>query len=224
VPSEADRPPSGAAAGARAVYEATAHEYARFAGTTISDATETADDRQHLTDALRRAGRGPVADLGSGPGRVAAMCQALDLAAVAVDMTVAMLRTGHEHHPRIPFVAGYLSSLPFRTGSFGGAVLWYSIIHTPPAGLGPLFAEVRRVVAGGAPVLVAFQAGHGEAHERPDAYGTGHTLVSWRHEPGFVAAALDGSGFADGELKVRPPELPHESAPQAFVVTMAPPR
>jgi hypothetical protein len=128
---------------------------------------------------------------------------------------------GHERHHGVSFVAGYLSSLPFASGSFRAAVLWYSIIHTPVADLGALFAEVRRVVASGASVLVAFQAGDGGAHERPDAYDTGLTMTSWRHEPDVVAAAMRGSGFGACALTVRAPELSHETAPQAFISATA---
>lgn len=207
---------------ARAVYEATAPEYARLVGSTISAATETAEDWQLLADLVRRAGTGPVADLGSGPGRVAAMCHEHGSESIAIDMAFGMLRIGRGLHRHVPFVAAYLSSLPFATGSFSAAVLWYSIIHTPPADLKAVFAEVRRVVAPGASVLVAFQAGDGGAHERTDAYGTAMTMTSWRHEPSAVAAALTASGFAASGANVRAPELPHETAPQAFVSASAP--
>lgn len=206
---------------ARAVYEATAPDYARLVGSTISAATETDEDRQLLADLVRLAGTGPIADLGSGPGRVAAMCHEHGVDSIAIDMALGMLRIGRGLHRHVPFVAGYLRSLPFVAGSFSAAVLWYSIIHTPPADLGAVFAEVHRVVAPGAPVLVAFQAGDGGAHERPDAYGTAITMTSWRHEPAAVAAALTASGFVASRAEIRAPELPHESSPQAFVSAIA---
>ncbi len=207
---------------ARAVYEATAPEYARIVGSTISAATETAEDRHLIADLVGRAGTGPVADLGSGPGRVAAMCHEHGLESIAIDMAFGMLQIGRGLHRQVPFVAGYLLSLPFATGSFSAAVLWYSITHTPPSDLEAVFAEVRRVVASGAIVLVAFQAGDGSAHERIDAYGTAMTMTSWRHEPSAVAAALTASGFVAPEVSVRAPELPHETSPQAFVTATAP--
>lgn len=206
---------------ARAVYEATASDYERLIGSTISATTETADDRRLLADLLRTVGTRPVADLGSGPGRVAAMCHEHGIKSIAVDMAVAMLQIGHEKHPAVSFVAGYLSSLPLASGSFSAAVLWYSIIHTPATDLDALFAEVRRVVASGSSVLVAFQAGDGGAHKQLDAYGTGFTMTSWRHEPGVVVAALHRSGFEACAVKVRAPELVYETAPQAFISATA---
>jgi SAM-dependent methyltransferase len=216
---------------ARRVYEASAVRYVRGVGTRISAVTETADDRRLLTDLLRAAdhrdllerhpGRGPVADLGCGPGRVAAMCHELGVDAVGVDMSVTMLRMGRGAHGSIPFVAGYLSCLPFASGSFRAAVLWYSIIHAPPADLATLFAEVRRVVTAGSPLVVAFQAGDGRAVSRSDAYDSGITLTSRRHEPGVVATTLNESGFEVRAVEVRPPALAHETDPQAFVLATA---
>ena len=213
--------PSGDIALARAIYEASAPDYVRLVGGAISGKTETAADRQLLTDVVRLAGPGPIADLGSGPGRVAAMCHEHGLEPIAVDMAFGMLRLGRELHRDVPFVASYLASLPFQAGSFSAAVLWYSIIHTPPSGLDALFAEVRRVVAHGASVLVAFQAGDGGAQERVDAYGTAMTMTSWRHQPEVVTAALTATGFVSPQVKVRAAELPHETAAQAFVSAMA---
>jgi len=206
---------------ARAVYEATAADYTRLVGTSISAATEIAEDRRLLLDLVRGAGAGPIADLGSGPGRVAAMCQLEGRDAVAVDMAFAMLREGQDAHREVPFVAAYLSSLPFVAASFSAAVMWYSIIHSAPAQLEALFGEVRRIVVSGASILIAFQAGDGDPHQRADAYGTGLTMTSWRHDPGFVRAALTASGFDASDLRVRAPELAHESAAQAFIAARA---
>lgn len=206
---------------ARAVYESTAADYARLVGTSISAVTEIADDRRLLLDLVRGAGVGPIADLGSGPGRVAAMCQLEGRPAVAVDMAFAMLREGHDVHRQVQFVAAYLSSLPFAEASFSAAVLWYSIIHAAPAQLEALFVEVRRIVVASASVLIAFQAGDGDPHHRADAYGTGMTMTSWRHDPGFVRGALSASGFEACDVRVRAPELRHESAAQAFLSASA---
>jgi ubiquinone/menaquinone biosynthesis C-methylase UbiE len=206
---------------ARAVYDATASEYARLVGTSISATTETDDDRRLLLDVVRAA-REPIADLGSGPGRVAALCEREGRPAVAVDMSMAMLRAGQAAHPHVRFAAAHLSSLPFSSGSFGAAVLWYSIIHAAPPQLAVVFGEVRRIVAPGAAVLVAFQSGGSEIHRRTDAYGTGMTMTSWRHDPAVVADALTSCGLEARDVRVRASELPHESTPQAFVVACAP--
>ncbi|MCZ9337553.1 class I SAM-dependent methyltransferase, partial [Streptomyces sp. TRM76130] len=57
------------------------------------------------------------------------------------------------------FEQGSMLALPLGDGTLAGAVSWYSTIHTPVDRLPALFAELRRVLAPGAPLLVAFQAG-----------------------------------------------------------------
>jgi hypothetical protein len=136
-------------------------------------------------------------------------------------MTLAMLREGHEAHRLVPFVGAYLSSLPFADASFSAAVMWYSIIHSAPTQLEAIFVEVRRIVVVGASVLIAFQVGDGDRHELADAYGTGMTMTSWHHDPGFVRGALTASGYEARDVRVRAPELPHESAAQAFLSASA---
>lgn len=149
------------------------------------------------------------------------MCQREGREAVAVDVTVAMLRESRAERPHLRFVAAYLSALPFAAESFSAAVLSYSIIHAAPAQLEGLFAEVHRIVATDSSILIAFQAGEGDRHERGDTYGTGMAMTSWRHDPGLVETSLTSAGFEVRAVKVRMPELPHESTPQAFLSASA---
>jgi hypothetical protein len=44
---------------------------------------------------------------------------------------------------------------------FAGVMLWYSIIHTPPAGQARIFAEATRVLRPSGHLLVGFQSGDG---------------------------------------------------------------
>ena len=44
--------------------------------------------------------------------------------------------------PGPEFTVGSLTDLPYPDDRFAGVMLWYSIIHTPPAGLARIFAEV----------------------------------------------------------------------------------
>jgi ubiquinone/menaquinone biosynthesis C-methylase UbiE len=59
------------------------------------------------------------------------------------------------------FTVGSLTDLPYPDAQFAGVMLWYSIIHTPPAGQAHLFAEATRVLRPTGYLLVGFQAGEG---------------------------------------------------------------
>jgi ubiquinone/menaquinone biosynthesis C-methylase UbiE len=205
---------------ARAVYDATAERYAQLVGTELSVAFEGPVDRAFLAAFVEFVGvtAGPVADVGCGPGRVAAFLAARGLDVVGVDMSQAMLAVARDAHPDIRFEEGRLTALPFPDGSLGGAVCWYSIIHTPPAHLDEVFAELERVLTGDGHLLLAFQAGDGECVHRADAYGSGIPLTSYRHSPDEVVRSLIAAGLQVHARAVREPELDHESTQQAFIL------
>ena len=206
-------------AAARAVYDATAEDYAQSVGTELSADFEGPIDRALLAAFVEHVGlpAGPIADIGCGPGRAAAFLAARGLDVVGVDISAAMLTVAREAHPDIRFEEGRLTDLPFGDATVGGAVCWYSIIHTPPAQLDEAFVEIARVLTRDAHLLVAFQAGDGECVHRADAYGTGRALTSYRHAPDHVARSLIAAGLLVHARAVREPELDHESTPQAFI-------
>jgi ubiquinone/menaquinone biosynthesis C-methylase UbiE len=207
-------------AAARAVYDASAARYVEFVGTEISSATEAALDRSLLTtfvDLVAAEAPGRVADVGCGPGRVAALLAEHGLDVVGVDVSAAMLDVARTAHPDVTFEEGTLDHLPIETGSLAGAVCWYSIIFTPPERLGDAFVELARVLRPGGHLLVAFQAGDGDAVRRTNVHGTGFSLTSFRHRPSDVARRLEIAGLEARDAVVREPELDHETTPQAFV-------
>jgi ubiquinone/menaquinone biosynthesis C-methylase UbiE len=205
-------------AATRASYDATADLYVSSIGTEISDSIEAELDRSLLEDfAARFSHRGPVADLGCGPGRVAAFLGARGVDVVGVDLSVGMLQVGRGAHPDLPFAVGDLAALPLADRSLDGAVGWYSIIHTEPDRLDAVFNEMARVLVPEGQVLLAFQAGSGERLHRTAIQGTPVTLTNHRHDPNDVLQRLTRSGFEVLSCVVREPELAHETAPQAFV-------
>ncbi len=207
-------------AAVREVYDASAETYARVVGTQLSAAFEGPVDQALLAAFVELVGpsAGRIADVGCGPGRIAAFLAPHGLDVVGVDVSPEMLAVARAAHPDLRFEEGTLTSLPFDDRSFGAAVCWYSIIHTRPEELPNVFGELARVLEPSGELLVGFQAGDGERVERVDAYGTGMTLPSYRHSPNAVADALDTAGFHVHTRARREPALAHESTPQAFVL------
>jgi SAM-dependent methyltransferase len=209
---------------ARAVYDASIDGYLQFVGTEISPATEGPIDRAVLgafAELLANARPGRVADLGCGPGRVAAFLARAGVDVFGVDVSSQMVRAAREAHPGIEFHEGRLTSLPIDDGSLAGAVCWYSIIHSAPVELGAIVTELRRVLAPGGQVLMAFQSGADEVVFRPDAHGTGLPLTSFRHHPDTVTDVLGRAGLTVHTRVVRDAQLAHETTPQAFLIARA---
>jgi ubiquinone/menaquinone biosynthesis C-methylase UbiE len=208
-------------AAARAVYEASADTYLQFVGTEISAATEAPVDRSLLrafVDLVNAGTSARVADVGCGPGRVAAFLVTHHVEVVGLDPSPAMLAAARIAHPDIHFEEGQLDDLPIPEASLAGVVCWYSIIYTPPENLGDAFAELARVLRPGGYLLLAFQAGSGEPVLRTNAHGTALSLTSFRHSLSDVAGRLEDGGLSVRATALREPEFDHETTPQAFVI------
>ncbi len=158
----------------------------------------------------------PVADLGCGPGRVAAHLKALGLRVRGIDLSPSMVAVARRRHPDIRFDEGSIADLDIEDGVLGGVVAWYSVIHTPPDQLSQLFTEFARVLGSGGQVLVAFQAGDECVHlER--AYGHDISLDAYRLRPDRVADAMDEAGLEVHTRVLRDPDGA-ETTPQAYLL------
>jgi SAM-dependent methyltransferase len=209
---------------ARAAYDATAEVYAELVGTVVSGAFEAPLDRALLAafaESVTDAGAGPVADLGCGPGRVAALLADHGLEVSGIDVSTVMVDVARRTHPAIRFDEGRLNALPFADATLAGAVCWYSIIHTPPDDLAVVCGELARVLAPGGHLLVAFQAGGGERVVRADVAGTGVSMTNFRHDADHVRDLLAAAGLQVHAQASREPFLAHETTPQAFILARA---
>lgn len=205
----------------RKVYDASASDYVGFVGTELSDATEDAVDRSMLdafVELVTSGGGGQVADLGCGPGRVAAVLLRGQLDVVGIDVSSELLAIARSAHPLVRFEEGRLDDLPFLDDALAGAVCWYSIIYTPPDLLDGVLTEIARVLASDGLVLLAFQAGAGNPEVRANAHGTGFALTIYRHDLDDVARRLDAAGFNVHAWTLRSPRRSHETSPQAFIL------
>ncbi|AZQ36639.1 class I SAM-dependent methyltransferase [Streptomyces cyaneochromogenes] len=163
-------------------------------------------------------GDGPVADLGCGPGRTTARLAALGLPVFGVDLSESMLAIARRENPGLRFEQGSMMELDLPDGALAGALSFYSSIHTPVDRLPALFAEFLRVLAPGAPLLVAFQAGDEHRHhDRP--FGHPVSLTFQRRRPEHIADLLTAAGFALVSRTVREPDPAlDEVSQQAFLI------
>lgn len=145
-------------------YDAVAVQYQEFVrgiwdGDPLDRAAWTA-----FADFVR--GRGPVADLGCGPGHLTAHLRSLGLDAFGVDVSPAMVSLARSALPELRFEVGSMAALDLPDDSLAGILSWYSLIHTPPAEVPGYFAEFTRTLASGGHVLLGFfESGDGPVSE-----------------------------------------------------------
>ena len=190
----------------RESYDAAAAAYAE----RLSDELDRKPLDRHLLNRFAEevSGRGLVADLGCGPGHVAAYLAARGVSALGIDLSPAMIAAASSRHPGIDFRAGDMRRLDLADASLAGAVVFYSIVHFDAAELPPVFTELRRVLAPGGLALVAFHVrtpDDAEVVHVDDLFGAKVSLDFRFHSPDAVESALEAAGLPVFERVEREP-------------------
>ncbi|WP_191255705.1 class I SAM-dependent DNA methyltransferase [Amycolatopsis oliviviridis] len=144
--------------------------------------------------AFAEQARGPVVDVGCGPGHVTAYLASLGLDVAGVDLSPKMVEIARRQYPDLRFSVGSMTALDLPDGELGGLVAWWSIFHLPPELLPAVFAEFRRTLAPGGRLLVGFHVGD-ERLSPETAYGHPVTYDAYLLEPGRIADLLGQAGF-----------------------------
>lgn len=140
-----------------AAYDARASEYIEIAG---SIAQMDSADRDHVEE-WRDQSEGRMLDAGCGPGLWTEFLHdghrgdgPRDV--VGVDIAAQFLTAARTRSPHLVFEQASLRDLPFEDASFGGILAWYSLIHTPPAELPLILAELARVLEPDGSLLIGY--------------------------------------------------------------------
>jgi SAM-dependent methyltransferase len=200
----------------RHAYDTVADAYAAALPDAAYEAPEDLALIERFLASTRQDAR--ILDAGCGTGRMADVVLATrpDAEIVGVDASPAMLEHARARHPLFEYVPGELASLPFADASFDGVLAWYSIIHTAPAELDAVFAELVRVLAPEGRLLLGFQAGDG-VRDLTRAYGHDVDLRAYLHSVDEVGALAVEHGLRVVTAVERPPR-PTETLPQGFVL------
>lgn len=138
----------------------------------------------------------PVADLGCGPGHVAARLVDAGAEVVAFDPSPAMVAAARAAHPDLEVQQASLAQLmrPRTAEAWGVVVAWYSLIHLAASELPDALAALARTVRVGGWVLVALHAGEGVVHA-DEWLGHPVDLDVVLHDRRHVVAAAESAGL-----------------------------
>lgn len=153
----------------RAAYSARSAEYTSLFGSISS--THPAD--RELALSWARGLSGKVIDAGCGPGQWTAFLHSAGVDVQGVDLVPEFIETAKRLCPEARFSVGSLQRLPAPDDSLAGILAWYSLIHTPPAGISRVLNEFARCLAPAGSLLLGFfdgPAGESFPHAVTPAY------------------------------------------------------
>lgn len=152
----------------------------------------------------RWTGRGTVADLGCGPGQIAAYLAARGVAMTGIDLSAGMIAEARRRHPGIAFETGDMLGLGRAPGRFAAAVAFYSLVHFDDAALSQALAAIRAALAPGGELLAAVHLGEGWL--APGSMWDIPVGLRFRQfAPEEVQAALQAAGFVVDDAQLRDP-------------------
>jgi SAM-dependent methyltransferase len=181
---------------------------AAYADELLDELDRKPFDRWLLERVAALAGGAPVADVGCGPGQVAAHLALAGADVTGIDLSPGMVEEARRRFPELPFEVGDLAALP--PGRWAAVTAWYSLVHLAPQELpGAIDALVRAVRPGG---WLAFAVHEGEdGHHLDEWWGHAVEIDFVLHRRADVLAAVDAAGLDEVEWYLRGPSSPTEA-------------
>lgn len=174
-------------------YTNRAREYAALLGSM--DAAHPAD--RHLVETWADQVDGAILDAGCGPGHWTAHLARAGRNVKGIDLVPAFIEHARTAYPGVGFDTGSIDSLDAPTGSLGGVLAWYSLIHHDPASIQVPLQELARVLQPNGSLLLGFFVG-------PSVEAFDHVVTTAYYWPiSALTSELEAAGFEVGETHTR---------------------
>ena len=205
--------------------DAVRESYDRVADTYVASGVGELAEHPWLRAALAAFAeavreRGPVLDVGCGPGHVTAHLAGLGVDVSGVDLSPQMVAQARRLHPGLRFDVTSATELELEGASLGGVLAWWSLFNLPRDVVPDVLRSFADALVPGGQLLVGTHVGAGDL-VRTEAYGgvpVAWTTHLWRPEE--LTALLVGAGLEPvAELRLPPNPLGH---PQVLLVAQRP--
>ena len=188
------------------VYDAVAGAYAD----ALLDELDGKPFDRWLLERLAAAADGPVADVGTGPGHVAAHLAAAGADnVIGFDLSPGMVAEARARWPELRFEVADLRSLPAPDGGGGWALVtaWYALVHLAGSEIASAIAALTGAVRPGGTLAFAVHIGRAVRH-LDDWMGHDVDIVFTFHDPDRVLAAGPRPGWwtSSGTAGARRPD------------------
>ncbi len=184
------------------LYDAVAAQYAE---TFTGEHEKKPMDQEMLRRFSRAIGaRGPVWDLGCGPGQTARYLKDLGVDISGLDLSEKLLDQARTIHPGRTFRRGDILDLDLTDDSIAGVVSFYTICHFTTEQVKKAFDEVFRVLRPGGIFLLTYHAGDQTIHVK-EFLGKEIDIDFMLFPTDLIRGCLDDSGFNKIEIVEREP-------------------
>ncbi len=148
--------------------------------------------------------RGPVWDLGCGPGQTTRHLHELGIDISGLDLSARLLEEARARHPEVHFQKGNLLALDFKDNTIAAAVAFYAIVHFDDAQVRQAFREVFRVLQPGGLFLLTYHIGN-EIIRVEEFLGKRVAIDFMLFSTDFIRDTLETCGFGIEDVIEREP-------------------
>lgn len=184
----------------RSTYAAVAEAYAEQFGTWLD---ERPIERWLLDRVVDLAYGRPIADVGTGPGTIAAYLAKAGASVTGYDFAPEMIEVASAQHPDLAFEVADQRRLlrPPAAAGWGAITAWYSLIHYTPSELAEQVAYLANLLDEEGVLAIAVNAGNDVS---TTAEWLGHDVTTpWvSHDPAQVRAAVVAASLVEIEAYV----------------------
>lgn len=160
-----------------------------------------------FAELVHRAGGGPVADVGCGPGYVTCHLHDAGVDVFGIDLSPEMVAIARRDYPDLRIEVGTMTDLDLEDDSVAGIVAFWSVIHVPDHAMPGVVEEFRRVLRPQGTLLVGFHVGDETRHTSEGYTSRRVNVDSHRRRPSKVEGWLRDAGFTiEAELVIGPDE------------------
>jgi SAM-dependent methyltransferase len=189
---------------------------AAYARKFIHEQEQKPMDREMLQQfAAEVAGKGPVCDMGCGPGQIAAYlyhhCGLKDV--FGMDLSPRFVEEAQKLNPQIPFRQGNMLAIDEADNTWAGITAFYCLIHIPHSEVVNALKELKRVLKPDGVLLLTFHIGSETVHIS-DWFDQQVSMDFNFFEPVEMERYLESAGFKSIQTTVRQPyapEVEHQS-------------
>lgn len=190
----------------RAAYDVVADSYAQHIGEELNDKPFDRWLLERVAEWASGSAGGPVADVGCGPGHLAAFLADAGADVTGFDLAPAMVARAQTDYPDLRFEVGDLTRLlrPPRAAGWSAIVAFYALIHLAGSELPGAVAALARTLDAGGRLALAVHVGDEVRHQR-QWWGHDVDLQIVLHDPRAVREAVTAAGLVIEEWYVRGP-------------------